>query len=330
MRFKVKNVSIITALVLALSLSFTLIGYAKTGGTVYDGAYAVAMDNSGQFSNLSSKTFESSPPFNVSHNLAGVSSWNSFYAVFTSNSWLPTGSRVDIKFSCTFTQVPGTVGFLDTPDPVSLNGYTYYTGSCIGGNENVGNLHLLASSTEFAYQFDDVHLDETSEPDATTKKYSGSASFTAEYDTNLDFQLGFVISGTRGWCTIEIWEVLITSSDGLVINVVENGFQNVIDNQDAIAQELIGGWSGSGMTNSNNQLGGALGDLDDMQQNADNDLHDALGDLESPTVDFNGNAVSFITSSVAMLWGSLGGFSAVLLCALFITVFNFISRYRGS
>lgn len=313
-----KKIFSATVLIVVLSLALNLVSFAssgQSGSTHFINAYCVYESSSAMFNNGRTTHVSTMPSVSVSEPLPSNFFGNVWF-IYESGASASAGTWLSITFDIFFSDGGQEPVLLEGNDLINFQGEDYYIGTCVGGDVGT-SIHLLDDISSWAYAFDTYSVSSYVNSDGSSGARC-TASVYLEYSTPLNIQYGFY-SPRGGSCYTSLISVRLRDSSGQVVEVVKDG-----------VQQIVGGWDSDGMNNSNQQLGGALGELDDMQQNADNDLHDALGDLESPTVDFNGNAVTFITSSVSMLWGSLGGFSAVLLCALFITVFNFISRYRGS
>lgn len=303
------------ALVLALCLSLSSVAYASDENNVIlvstylDGYSSSLGDATKKIAETTDMNWTA--PLQCTYNTGQSASapWNEFYIQFTSNYMIPAQSRVVVDWSigCSLSDAFPVPKFKATSS--GYTGLSTYVGSV-----NRDSYHAL---------FTDYSVQDVSNSTTGTSQYSYhgvSVHMETVVDEEIVGSLQLSLSGFNayGWVTYSLLNYTIYTPTGQVVKVVKDGFQQAID-----------GWSDDGLNDSNSQLGGALGELDQMQGDADNNLHDALGDLESPTIDGNNTSVSFITSSLSMLWGSLGGFTAVILCALFITVFNFISRYRS-
>ena len=318
MRFKVKKFSIITALVLALSLCLSGISFAasgQSGSTHFINAYCVYESETVMLNNGRTTHVSTMPSVSVSEPLPSDFYGNVWF-VYESGADAAAGTWLSITFDIYFSQGGQEPVLLEGNDKTTFQGEDYYIGTCVGGDVGT-SIHLLDDISSWAYAFDTYSV----APYVNENGSSGArctASVYLEYSTPLNIQYGFY-SPSGGSCYTALHSVRLRDSSGQVVEVVKDG-----------VQQIVSGWNDNSLNNSNQELGGALGELDNMQASADSDLHDAIADMTQPDLDEQSTGISFMTSSISMLWGALGGFQAVILCALALVVFNFISRYRGS
>lgn len=304
MGFKVKKIPIVTALVLALSLCISFMVFASDVVDPVPYTLSIAGDSNGSYS-FYSWTREKYCQLDYVNYYGGR---EYTFTVSFPNVDIPSGSRITMQYYARVDADLGTVG-LSVDDT-----YGFYHTSTGEGNGVIRNCYEI-SGGQVSQDWFIFDVDYVVPSDAST------FGFTTVL---------LVSNDSAYWQPQQLTSCTITLPDGRVVDAITGAEINIVGSINDGFSNLTGGWSDSGMSSSNNQLSGALGELDNMQQDADNDLHDAIADMTHPDLDEQSTGVSFMTSSISMLWNSLGGFQAVILCALALVVFNYVSRYRGS